>query len=158
MFEISEIRHAQWNDTFRLHRPDPGHRAFGYCNYIVSRIQKSSSVDNNYVKWKGTFHSDRPPEILMTGKVKFDYFQRWSQILRWDWTKTGPSYLPFLIKFPEFWAEWKVPPVDSENQRFNQEYDSSSKKLKVDPFSCHEFVSSHCRFATNHRHHHTTDP
>ena len=47
---------------------------------------------------KGTFHSDQPPEILMTGKVKFDYFQRRSQILQWDRTKTGPSYLPFLKK------------------------------------------------------------
>ena len=22
---------AQWNGTFRLHRPDPSHRASGYC-------------------------------------------------------------------------------------------------------------------------------
>ena len=28
--------HAQWspwNGTFQLHRPDPSHRAFGYCSY-----------------------------------------------------------------------------------------------------------------------------
>ena len=29
-FEISEISRAQWIGTFRLHRPDPSHRAFGY--------------------------------------------------------------------------------------------------------------------------------
>ena len=29
-FNISEI--SQWNDTFRLHRPDPSHRTFGYCS------------------------------------------------------------------------------------------------------------------------------
>ena len=29
-FEISEIPRAQWNGTFRLHRPDPSHREFGY--------------------------------------------------------------------------------------------------------------------------------
>ena len=23
---------SQWNGTFRLHRPDPSHRAFGYCS------------------------------------------------------------------------------------------------------------------------------
>ena len=33
MFKLSEIRHAQWNDTFRLYRPEPSGRAFGYCNY-----------------------------------------------------------------------------------------------------------------------------
>ena len=32
-FEISElISHAQWNGTFRLQRPDPSNRAFGYCS------------------------------------------------------------------------------------------------------------------------------
>ena len=32
-FEISEILRAQWNGTFRLHRPNPSHRAFGYCSF-----------------------------------------------------------------------------------------------------------------------------
>ena len=31
-FEILEIPRAQWNGTFRLHRPDPSHRDFGYCS------------------------------------------------------------------------------------------------------------------------------
>ena len=31
-FEISEIPRAQWNGTFRLHRPDPSPCAFGYCS------------------------------------------------------------------------------------------------------------------------------
>ena len=31
-FEISEISRAQWSCTFRLHRSDPSHRAFGYCS------------------------------------------------------------------------------------------------------------------------------
>ena len=30
-FEISGTSRAQWNGTFRLHRPDPSHRAFWYC-------------------------------------------------------------------------------------------------------------------------------
>ena len=29
-FEISNIPRAQWNGIFRLHRPDPSHRGFGY--------------------------------------------------------------------------------------------------------------------------------
>ena len=31
-FEILEIPRAQWNGTFRLYRPDPSHRMFGYCS------------------------------------------------------------------------------------------------------------------------------
>ena len=31
-FDISKIPRAQWNGSFRLHRPDPSHRAFGYCS------------------------------------------------------------------------------------------------------------------------------
>ena len=29
--KISEITRAQWDSTFWLHKPDPSHRAFGYC-------------------------------------------------------------------------------------------------------------------------------
>ena len=31
--EISETSRAQWNGTFRLHKPDPSHRAFCYCGF-----------------------------------------------------------------------------------------------------------------------------
>ena len=31
-FEISEILRVQWNGLFRLYRPDPSHRALGYCS------------------------------------------------------------------------------------------------------------------------------
>ena len=30
-FEISGTSRAQWNGTFRLHRPDPSHRVFCLC-------------------------------------------------------------------------------------------------------------------------------
>ena len=56
-FEISLIPHAQWNGTLWLHRPNPSHSMF---NVLVSRIQKSSTRDNNFVRWRGTFQSDRP--------------------------------------------------------------------------------------------------
>ena len=32
-FEIPEIFRVQWNGTFRFHRPDPSHCAFGYCSF-----------------------------------------------------------------------------------------------------------------------------
>ena len=63
---ISEIPCAQWNSTFRLHTPDPNHHTLVIV--LVSRMQKSSSGDNNFVKWRGTFRSDRPTE--MTRPVK----------------------------------------------------------------------------------------
>ena len=34
-FEISETSRAQWNGTFRLHRPDKSHRAFCYCGFAA---------------------------------------------------------------------------------------------------------------------------
>ena len=41
-FEISEIPRAQWNGTFRLHRPDPSHRALeGSLLVIVILIDGS---------------------------------------------------------------------------------------------------------------------
>ena len=32
-FKISEIPRAQLNGALRFNRPDPSHRAFGYCSY-----------------------------------------------------------------------------------------------------------------------------
>ena len=59
-FEISLIPHAQWNGTFQLHRPDPSHSMLFNVLVNKSRIQKSSTRDNNFVKWRGTFCSNRP--------------------------------------------------------------------------------------------------
>ena len=58
-YEISEILSAQWNSTFRLHRPWTQATA-RLVNVLVSRIQKSGAGVNNFVKWKGRFPSDRP--------------------------------------------------------------------------------------------------
>ena len=49
---------AQWNSTFRLHRPDPSHRTFGYCS--CKQARKERYWKQNFVKWKGTLRSDRP--------------------------------------------------------------------------------------------------
>ena len=90
-FEISEIPRVQWNGTFRFHRPDPGHRTFGYCSIVL--IQKSGTGDNNFVKWKGMFRSDRPTEMSAPPSNK-----RWSQIFRSDWIEMVPgSYLGFIV-------------------------------------------------------------
>ena len=80
-FNISEI--SQWNDTFRC--TDPTQATARLVIVLVSRIQKSGTGDNNFVKWKGTFRSDRPTE--MTRPVKVDHLQSWSRIFGLDQTK-----------------------------------------------------------------------
>ena len=65
-FEISEIPLAQWNGTFRLHRPDPSHHVLlsGYCSckHDAEEQYWANSVQywaNSVFKWKGTFWSER---------------------------------------------------------------------------------------------------
>ena len=53
--------------------------------FFISRIQKSSTGDNNFVKWRGTFPSDRP-KWLDRSKKWLDP-QSWSQIFLRDQTK-----------------------------------------------------------------------
>ena len=49
----------------------------------VSRIQKNSATDNNFVKWKGKFGpTDRNDQTGQSGPL-----QRWTQILRSDRTE-----------------------------------------------------------------------
>ena len=84
---MSEISRAQWNGTFRLHRPDPGHRVFGFrsCNQDT----KERYWGQQFVKWKGHFlpydrndHAGQsgPPSKLVTnipvGRTKPKYTNR----------------------------------------------------------------------------------
>ena len=73
--------------------------------FFISRIQKNSTGDNNFVKWRGTFPSDQP---------------KWSDRSKWPPSKlvpnipagpnqNGPFHLMYQPKFPEFWVEWKAP-------------------------------------------------
>ena len=74
-----EISHAQWNSTFRLHRQDPSHRAFGYCSWKKVALETTTFLNGNW------HTSVRPTEIR--GPVKVDHLQRQSQILRSDRTE-----------------------------------------------------------------------
>ena len=56
-FETSEILRAKWNGTFRLHRPEPSHRAFPYCS--CKQDTKEPYWGQQFVKWKGTFQFNR---------------------------------------------------------------------------------------------------
>ena len=72
---------------------------------LVSRIQKSGTGDNNFVKWKGTFRSDRPTEV--TWPVKEDHLEGWSQIFRSDRIEIVCS-IWFLTEISGIlgWAPW----------------------------------------------------
>ena len=73
---------SQWNGTFRLHRPDPSHRAFGYC---------SCKQDSKERYWGQQFcQIEREISVqptVMTRPVKVDHLQRWCQTFRSDRTE-----------------------------------------------------------------------
>ena len=76
---------------------------------LVSRIQKSGTGDKRFVKWQGTFRSDRPTE--MTRPVKVDHLQRWSQIFRSDGTEMVRSISFLTEKFQNFELNEKRPVI-----------------------------------------------
>ena len=55
-FDSLEIPHR----TVHSGCTDPTQATVPLVIVLVSRIQKSGTGDNNVVKWKGTFRSDRP--------------------------------------------------------------------------------------------------
>ena len=81
-FEISEIPRAQWNGTFRLHRPDPSHRALGYCS--CKQDTKERYWGQQFCQMERDI-SVRPTE--MTRPVTVDHLQSWSRIFRSDQTE-----------------------------------------------------------------------
>ena len=72
-------------------------RLLGYCT--LSRIQKSSTGDNNFVKWEG---------YERKGSVKKDNLQRWSQILHSDRTERVRS-IKFLTEVSRTLGWMKAP-------------------------------------------------
>ena len=48
------------NGTVHSGSTDPTQATTRLVIILVSRIQKSGTGNNNFVKWKGTFRSDRP--------------------------------------------------------------------------------------------------
>jgi len=89
------------NGTVHSGCTDPTQATARFFIVLVSRIQNSGTGDNNFVKWKGTFHFF-PTE--MTGPVKVDHLQRWSQILRSDRNanRNGPFHFISYRNFQNF--------------------------------------------------------
>ena len=93
-------KYVQWNGTFRLHRPDPIHRAFGYCS--CKQDTKERYWGQQFCQMERDI-SVRPTEI--TGPVKVDHLQSWPEYSG----RTKSKWLMYQSKFPEFWVEWKAP-------------------------------------------------
>ena len=103
-FEILEISRAQWSGTFRLHRPDPSHRAFGY--YSCMQDTKGRYWEQQFGQMERHI-SIRPTE--MTRLLKEVHLQSWFRIFQLDQIKMVLSIKKYQLKFMEFWVEWKAP-------------------------------------------------
>ena len=99
-FEIWEISRAQWNCSFRLHRPDPSCRTFGYCS--CTQETKDRYWGQQFCQMERDI-SVRSTE--MTRLVKVDHPQSWFRILRSDktevagilaWMKSAPRETKWL--------------------------------------------------------------
>ena len=86
-------------------QPKPQH-----VNVLVSRIQKSSTSDNNFVKWRGTFWSDRPK---WPDRSKWSNLQSWSQIFWWDQIKMDHSIWCTNRNFQNYGLNGNKAPLDS---------------------------------------------
>ena len=114
-FEISEILRVQWNGTFWLHRPDPSHRALGYCS--CKQDTKERYWGQQFCQMERNI-SVQPTE--MTRRVKEDHLQSWSRIFRSDQVRSvpfdvglgldhGPFHLMLQPKLPDFEFNGKRP-------------------------------------------------
>ena len=88
-FEISQTSRAQWNGTFRLHRPDPS-----------QRLGHFGPTDRN----DQTSHSGPPSKLIPNIPVGPN--------------RNGSFHLMYQPKLPEYWVEWKAPKVFSFTRKF----------------------------------------
>ena len=65
-----------FNGTVHSGCTDPTQATARLVIVLASRIQKSGTGDNNFVKWKGTFRSDRPTEMTRPVKAGPEYAGR----------------------------------------------------------------------------------
>ena len=89
------------NGTVHSFCTDPSQATVCLVIVLVRRIQKRGTWGNNFVKWKRNI-SVRPTE--MSGPVKVDNLQRWSQNIRIlvGSNRNGPSHLISNRNFRNF--------------------------------------------------------
>ena len=89
-------------------------QASAACYCLVSRIKRSDTRDNNFVKWRGTFWFDRPND---QSPVKVDHLQGWSQIFPSDQTKMDHSIWSTNWNFRNFGLNGNKAPLGSSLRR-----------------------------------------
>ena len=102
-FEISEISGAQWSCTFRLDRPDPSHRAFGYCSCKQDTKERhwTTILSNGKGHFGPTDRNDQTGQSGPSSKLVPN--------IPVGPNGNGPFHLVYQPKFPELWVEWKAP-------------------------------------------------
>ena len=95
LFEISEISRAQWNFSFRLHRPDPTCRVFGY--FSCKQETKDRYWGQQFCQMERDI-SVRSTE--MTRLVKVDHPQSLFRILRSDQTEVAGISMAWMESAP----------------------------------------------------------
>ena len=88
-FEISKIPRAQWNGSFRSHRPVPSHRVFAYCSCCKQDTKERYRGQQFFQMERGFLVG--PTE--MSGLVKVNDLQRRSQIFRSGRKRNGSFHL-----------------------------------------------------------------
>ena len=126
-FEISEIQLAQWSCTFRLHRPDPSHRAFGYCSCKQDTKERYREIQFGQMERdisvrptdrdNGTSQSSSPSKLVSNIPVG----PNWN----------GLFHLMYQPKFPEFWVEGKAPCFSFSNWRLERHFTGPPCHVKV---------------------------
>ena len=103
-FFINSTCPMEWYTPVAQTQPKPQH-----VNVLVSRIQKSSTRDNNFVRWRGTFRSDRP---------------KWPDQSKWTTFKAGHEYSG------QTKPKWTIP-FDQTNRNF-QNFGLNGNKAPLD--------------------------
>ena len=80
-----------FNGTVHSGCTDPTQATARLVIVLASRIQKSGTGDNNFVKWKGTFRSDRPKWLDRSKRTTFKAGPEYSGRTKPKW------YVPFDV-------------------------------------------------------------
>ena len=99
--------------AFRLHRPNPSHRALGYCSF--KQGTKERYWGQQFCQMERNI-SVRPTE--MTRPVKEDHLQSWSRIFRSDQTEMVRSIWCTNRNFRNFGLNGKQPMTSSTNFQY----------------------------------------
>ena len=92
------------NGTVHSGCTDPSQATARLVIVLVSRIQKSGTGDNNFVKLKRDISVDRNDQTDHRGPPS-----KLVPDIPVGPNRNGPFHLVYQPKLPEFWVKWKAP-------------------------------------------------